>query len=330
MSLNEKFRIITKMNNLGLLTTIVLIIIGMAIFFPRFLLPINIEILGMGFVQEAIMALGMTLIIISAGIDLSIAGTMAFSAIMVGIFLNNNFGIAVSILLALLLSALVGFVNAQMINHLKVHPFICTLATLTTLKGINLVITKGETVAGFPPAFYFFGQGRVFGIPFPIFLFAVMAIVFAYLLKNHKYFQQVYFIGGNIDSARYSGINIDRFIIFIYVLNSILAGIAGIITASQYISANTGFGIGIELRVITAVIIGGVSLSGGKGNIGGTILGILFLAIINNTFVQTGAPTYWQEVVYGSMLLIAVFLEEYIGLKREGTGALKRWSEFLL
>jgi len=168
MGLNEKFRTITKVNNLGLLATIVLTIIGMGIFFPRFLSPINIEILGMGFVQEAIMALGMTLIIISAGIDLSIAGVMPFSAIMVGIFLNNNFGITVSILLALLLSAFVGFVNAQMINHLKVHPFICTLATLTTLRGINLVITKGETVAGFPPAFYFFGQGRVFGIPFPI------------------------------------------------------------------------------------------------------------------------------------------------------------------
>ena len=320
-----------QIDNVGLLTTVVLLVILMTIFFPRFLTMINIEILAMGFIQEAIMSLGMTIIIISGGIDLSIAGVLPFSAIIVGIFLNNNLGISISIILTLILAAIVGYINAAMINKLKVHPFIATLATLTTIKGINLVITEGKPVSGFPSEFYFLGQGRIFGIPFPLILFVILAVIFGYLLKNHKFFQQVYFIGNNSNAARYSGINVEKFISVIYVINAILASIAGIITASQYISANTGFGINAELRVITAVIIGGASLAGGKGKMGNTILGVLFLAIINNAFVQTGAPTYWQEVVYGVMLLVAIFLEEYIRIKRGGKNiSIKRWRDFLL
>ncbi|HHY48071.1 MAG TPA: ABC transporter permease [Firmicutes bacterium] len=324
----SSFGRLTKINNSGLVVTVVLMVVGMTIAFPYFLTPINIETMAMGFIQEAIMALGMTIVIISGGIDLSVSAVLPFTAIIIGLLFNRQVATPLAIVLSLVLATLIGVVNGVMINRLRAHPFIVTLATLTAVKGVSLVITEGGTISGFPQEFYFIGQGRVLGIPFPVLLFVVLAVLFSHLLRNHKFFQQVYFVGGNQRAARLSGINVEGLRLVIYAINSFLAGLAGIITASQYVSANTGFGLGSELRVITTVIIGGASLSGGKGSIGGTIWGIIFLAIIANAFVLSGAPTYWSDVVYGGMLLIAVLLEEYMRADRK---ALRRrnWRDFL-
>lgn len=305
-----------QIGNIGLIASVIMLAVAMSIAYPTFLTAVNVEVIGMGFIQEAIMALGMTLVIISGGIDLSVAAVLPFTAIIVGLLLRAQVGVAPAIVITLLAAAVIGFLNALMVNRLKVHPMIATLATATMIRGISLVITEGQTVAGFPENFYFLAQGRVLGMPLPIMMFFFLAIVFWYLLKNHTYFQQIFFIGGNPRAARLSGINVERTLVFVYVTSAVLAGLAGIITASQYISANTGFGLNSELRVITAVVIGGASLSGGKGSIGGTIWGVLFLAIINNAFVQSGAPTYWQDIVNGGMLLVAVCLDQVLKIRR--------------
>ncbi|MGE5607571.1 MAG: ABC transporter permease [Bacteroidota bacterium] len=161
------------------------------------------------------------------------------------------------------------------------------------------------------------------GIPFPLIICAILTITIGYLLKHHRYFQQVYFIGGNPRAARLSGIKDQTFIVFIYTFNAILAGLAGIITASQFSAATVAFGQNAELRVITAVFVGGASTSGGKGSIIGTFFGVLFLAIISNAFVLAGAPAYWQDIVNGGMLLIAVFLDGYFQVKRKAVSELK-------
>lgn len=305
------------MYNIGLSVSIILLMAGMSLGYQYFLTRANMEVLAMGFVLEAIMALGMTLVIISGGIDLSVGAVLAFTAILAGFLLNAGIGIPASIAISLVVAGMIGFLNAMMANLLRVHPFIATLAMMLTLRGVNQVMTKGATVSGFPGAFCFLGQGELLGIPVPLVVFAALAIFFGYCLKNHRFFQQVYFIGGNTRAARVSGIKVDRFLAFVYVTSAVLAGVAGVIAAAQYGSANNTFGQLAELKVITAVVIGGASLSGGLGTVFGTFLGVSFLAIVHNAFVMTGVSTYWQDVVNGAMLLIAVFLGEY--LKSRGT-----------
>lgn len=175
-----------------------------------------------------------------------------------------------------------------------------------------MVITGGATVTGFPDAFKFIGQGRILGIRTLLVLFLVLAVIIGYALKNHRYLQQAYFIGGNRRAARMSGIKVEQFIIFAFVLNAFLAGVAGVALCSQYGAASVSYGQNAELRVIAAVAIGGASFTGGTGTIFGTSLGVLFLAMAYNAFNMTGVNTYWQDVAIGAMLLIAVFLGEYL------------------
>jgi ribose transport system permease protein len=191
-----------------------------------------------------------------------------------------------------------------------VHPFIATLATMLSLKGVNLVITRGAPIAGFPDGFSFLGRGRVLGLPFALVLFVVLAAAIGYVLSNNRYGQQVYLIGGNLRAARLSGVRVERVLLVAYTMCSLLAGLAGVLAASQYVSASTGFGQSSELRVITAVAIGGASLNGGTGSIGGSVLGVLFLAIVYNAFAMSGVSTYYQDVVSGVMVLSAVLLAQ--------------------
>jgi len=304
------------MYNIGLIISIIVLMLGMSIKYEYFLTWENMKVMAMGFVLEAIMSIGMTIAIISGGIDLSVSAVLPLTAILAGFLLNGGFPILLAIIIPLVVACIIGFMNGTMTNLLRVHPFIVTLATMLTLRGINLVITKGATISGFPKTFCFIGQGELIGIPFPLILFAILAIVIGYSLANHRFFQQVYFIGGNPRAARMSGLKVNRFLVFVYVLSSFLAGVAGIVAAAQYGSANNTFGQMAELKVIAAVFIGGASLYGGFGTMFGTFLGALFLAIIYNAFVMTGVSTYWQDVVVGSMLLIAVFLGAY--LKKRG------------
>jgi ribose transport system permease protein len=321
-------RKLSEYTNLGLLAVTVLLFLAMSIVYSHFFTLYNLEVIAMGFVQEAIMALGMTMVIISGGIDLSVGSILVFSSILVGLFLKAKWGIAVSIILTFGISGIIGFANAVMINRLRAHPFIVTLGTMTAVRGFALVLTGGHPVTGFPKGFFYFGQGYLFNIPFPVVLFIFLAIVFHVLLRRNQYFSQAYFIGSNPDAARLCGMNVERFRWVIYVISAILAGTAGIITASQYISANSSFGLDAELRVITAVIIGGASLSGGVGTIGRTVLGVIFLAIVANALVQAGVPTYWEKIAYGAMLVLSVMLERYFRYKR--TGVEEVWKDFML
>ena len=324
----KTLRKFAEISNIGLITAVVLLFVTVSIISPYFLTFLNLEVTAMGFVQEGIMALGMTIVIISGGIDLSVGSVLVFTAIVVGLLLNSNVGVPLAIFLTLVVAGIIGFANAAMINRLRAHPFIVTLGTMTAVRGFALVATGGHPVTGFPELFSFFGQGYVLKIPFPVLLFIILAIILDILLRKHRYFHQAYFVGCNPGSARLCGINVEQFRIVTYVISAVLAGIAGIITASQYISANTSFGLDAELRVITAVIIGGASLNGGIGSIGRTVLGVVFLAMINNALIQAGVPTYWEKVIYGGMLVTAVLLEKY--LRSKHTSVEETWRDFLL
>jgi ribose/xylose/arabinose/galactoside ABC-type transport system permease subunit len=304
---------------LGLVAICAFLAIGMQINNSRYLSLPNVEVMLVNFVSEGIMALGMTIVMITGGIDISVAAVLQFSAILVGMLMNAGMPIPLAIIVTLFAAAIIGLVNITLTNLFKVHPFIVTLATLLTVRGINIVITDAATVTGFPEAFSIIGRGTIAGIPhlrYSLVLFAVLAFVIGYLLKNHNFFQEAYFIGGNRRSARMLGIKVERFLIFAFVLNAVLAGIAGIVISSQYGAASIRFGLNSELRTITIVAIGGASFTGGSGSIPGTILGWLFLAMVYNAFNMTGVNTYWQDVTIGVMLLMAVFLSEYLKRRR--------------
>jgi ribose/xylose/arabinose/galactoside ABC-type transport system permease subunit len=305
------------MQQVALVFICLLLAFFMQMNYPKYLSPVNREVMLVNYVTEAIMALGMTIVMITGGIDISVAGVLQFSAVVVGLLLNAGWPIPLAIAGALIASALIGLINAAATITFKVHPFIVTMATLLTLRGVDLVITKGGTVSGFPDAFGFIGQTTFLGVRVSIILFIILALIIGFALKNHRYLQNAYFIGGNRRAARMSGVRVERFMVFAFMLNSLLAGIAGVVICSQLSAASVSFGQNAELRVITAVAIGGASFSGGSGTILGTTLGVIFLAMIANAFNMTGINTYWYDVVTGVMLLLAVFLGEY--LKRRKT-----------
>jgi ribose transport system permease protein len=316
-----RFLTVENIQIIGLILVITVISVVMQSNFPRFLHPLNLETMAVNFFPEAIIALGMTLVIITGGIDLSVAGIYPFAAIVVSKLLVAGIPIPIAVVLTLVISAGVGAINAFMTNTFKVHPFIATLATLLTLRGVNLVITDGSTVSGLPKEFKDFGlarfqAGSFLDIPVVLIIVLVLAVLIGYALKNHWFFQQAYFIGGNKRSARMSGIKVERYLYFVFMLSAALAGLAGILEVAKLGAASNSYGQNMELRVITAVVIGGASLSGGVGAILPSMLGVTFLAIIYNAFSMTGISTYWQDVVIGAMLLVAVFWSEFLKRRR--------------
>ncbi len=300
-------------HNFAMVSVLVVLIVVMSIVSPYFLTPKNIEVILMGFVLEGIMAIGMTFVILSGGIDLSVSSVLPFSAIITAFMLKAGWPPILAVAVTLMSALLVGFFNASIKTVLNVHPFIATLATMLTLRGLALAISSGANLSGFPEPFFVLGQGRVAGIPVPIVVFTALAVLLGTLLKRHRFFRKVYFIGYNPKGARLSGMNVTGFSFFVFGLSSILAGYAGVTAASIYGAAHNSFGIGAELRVITAVVIGGTSIvRGGSGSMVGTVLGVLFLAIVYNAFVMSGISTYWQDIVSGIMLLVAILVVEWL------------------
>jgi ribose transport system permease protein len=304
---------------LALLACILALGGGMAVAYPDFATLANAEVVAMGFVLEAFMALGMTLVIVTGGIDLSVGAVLPFGAILTASMLRAGASIPAATLVALAAAAGVGLLNAGLTVGLRVHPFIVTLGTMLSLKGLNLVLTGEGPLAGLPPGFAWVGQGHALGVPIPLLLFAALAATLAVLMRSHRFWQQAYLIGGNPRAARTSGVRVGRVLAVVYVVSAVLAALAGVIAASSLGSASAGFGQNAELRVITAVVIGGASLQGGTGSIGGTLLGLSFLALLYNAFAMTGVSTYWQDVVTGVLVLTSALATELVTRRRART-----------
>jgi ribose transport system permease protein len=289
---------------------------GMAAAYPGFATLANAEVVAMGFVLEAFMALGMTLVIVTGGIDLSVGAVLPFAAILTASMLRAGASTPLAALAALAVAAGVGLLNAGLTVGLRVHPFIVTLGSMLSLKGLNLVLTGGGPISGLPPGFAWVGQGKLLGVPVALLLFGALAATLAVLMRSHRFWQQAYLIGGNSRAARTSGVRVGHVLAVVYVVSAVLAGLAGVIAASSLGSASAGFGQNAELRVITAVVIGGASLQGGTGSIGGTVLGLSFLALLYNAFAMTGVSTYWQDVVTGLLVLASALATELVTRRR--------------
>jgi len=307
-----------------LIIAILLIGLFMSIRSPYFLSWRNAEAIFLGLSVEGLIAIGMVIVLISGGLDLSVGSTLALAGVVTGLSLNANIPVVFSILIGLFSAVMVGFVNGLLIAKVRLNPFITTLGTLMAVRGMVLVIAKGRAVLNLPMEFKIIGQGKLWGVQYPLFLLFILVLVSDFILRNSRFMRQAYYVGGNEKAAKLNGINVVMVKIINYITVSFLAGLSGILVTARFGSASVTIGQGMELRVLTAAIIGGASLTGGEGSVFGAFLGALFMGIISNSLNLLGVNIYWQNLATGVALILAVLFD--VLSKRKKTGSLSKNS----
>ena len=305
----NRIKQLAAMREFILLMVIIVFTILMTLASPIFLTRLNIEAILLALSVEATIAIGMVILLISGGLDLSVGSTLAFVGVVTGLVLTAGAGTVLSILVGLFAAFSVGLLNGLLVAKLKINPFITTLGTMITIRGLLLILAEGRAVLNLPKSFTIIGQGRLYGIQYPIFVLLFLVIIGDLLLRNSRFFRQSYYIGGNENAARLSGINVDFVKVFNYCLVAVLAGIAGLMITARFGSSSLTVGQGIELRVITACIIGGASLSGGEGSVLGAFLGALFMGMLANALNLLGVDVYYQSFITGLILILAVVFD---------------------
>ncbi len=264
---------------------------------------------------EVIVAIGMTILLVSGGFDLSVGSTFAISGAVTAMALVSGVPTILAIAMGLLLGTVIGFINGFIIARIGINPFVTTLAMMSIVRGMLLVVTRGGNISGLPADFRFIGEGHLVGVQNPILIGLFLVFVGDILLRKSGFFRQNYYLGGNERAAILSGIRVGRLKIFNYALTGFLAALAGIIMTARLRSASVTAGTGLELKVITAVIIGGASLSGGEGTVFGSFLGALLMGIIVGSLTLLGVDVYWNSLVIGATLLVAVLIDK-LGRRR--------------
>ncbi|OXT02775.1 sugar transporter [Notoacmeibacter marinus] len=301
---------------LTLIVLIVTIIIVMANVNPYFFSFSNFRAVAVGMAPTAIIVIGMAILLASGGFDLSVGSVMALSSTVVAMLLLTGMPIPLAVICGLILGGTVGVVNGVLVTSLGINPLIATLGTMSIARGIALVLTEGFSVSSLPASFGWIGKTDIGGIPVIVILTVILVILFDLAVRHTRFFRQVYFIGANEKAAVLSGINVTRVRIILYALTGILAALAGVLLASRLMSGTPTAGNGIELQVLAAAVIGGASLRGGEGTILGAFLGVVFVALINNTMTMQAVSIYWQMIVIGGVLVSAVALDMLIRSKR--------------
>lgn len=296
----------------GLVLSFVLLCAVLSLLSDRFLTTQNlINVLRQSTIN-GIIAVGMTFVILTAGIDLSVGATLALSAVVTADLMQKGVPVFAAVLIGLALGALLGLVNGLLVSRTKVPPFIVTLGMMTVARGLTLTYTQGRPITGLPDAFRFIGTGSIGPIPMPIIIAAVVFVGGYLLLDRTRYGQAIRAIGNNPVAARFAGIPTRRYITFVYVLAGTLAALAGSILTARLNSAQPTAGISYEFDAIAAVVVGGTSFSGGEGNLGGTLLGVLVIAVLNNGLNLLNVASFWQPVVTGVVIALALLLYRLI------------------
>lgn len=295
---------------------IAVLCIMMAVIFPNQFATIeNFSQILLNLSIDTIVAVGMMVLMISGMFDLSVGSVVAFSGGMAGYLMyyhDTNFLIAIAAGLGG--AFLIGLANGWLIAKAGINPMIQTLAMMGIVRGFALMLS-GAGIQNFPYEYIYIGQSKLLGLQAPVWYMLLVVLLFAFLVNRTVFFRRYYFIGGNEKAARLSGIRVEKMKIWAFVISAGLAGIAGILLSSRLGAALATSGRGLELRVITAVILGGASLAGGYGKIWGAFLGAFFMAIINNILIISRVSGYWQEIILGTILIAVVGLDQWL-LKR--------------
>ena len=291
---------------------LIVVFVFLSIASPVFLSADNLYNIGVQTSYTAVIAIGITLVIITAGIDLSVGSVAALSGV-VGVVLMAKAGVPVvlAILGGILVGAACGLVNGLLVSVAGLNPFIATLGMLSVARGLVYIPTNAKSVFGVPDSFRLLGQGVIGSIPIPIIVVAVVAVAGYVVLARTKLGRYAYAMGSNREAARLSGIPIRRYLTVVYVISGALAGFGGMIASSQVASGQPNFGIGLELDAIAAAVIGGASLFGGQGTVVGTLIGAFLIALIRNGSVLLDVNIYYQQVIIGVVIWIAVLWDQY-------------------
>ena len=298
---------ILRVRELFMVILILVMSIIMAILSPYFLHVSNFVAIMRGFAMEGLVVVGMATLLIAGKFDLSVGSIMALSGIIAAWLLTAaKMPYAVAILGGLGVGLLSGTINGIVVTRIKVNPLIATLGMMSVARGVALGITEGHPVINIPQGFAFIGQGSVLGVPLIIIYMVVIVIIADVLLRRGRAFRQLYYVGSSENAARLSGINVDRVVFLAFIASGLLTALAGVISMARLTSGVPTAFAGVELRMIAACVIGGCSLSGGEGTILGSLLGLIFMALVTNALTLFGVSIYWEGVVTGTILTLAV------------------------
>jgi ribose transport system permease protein len=295
----------------GILLVLVVLCIILSLVADRFLTVKNLTNVARQFSVIAIMSVGMTYVIITAGIDLSVGSVVALSGCMSAWYLVAGYPIWLCILIGLFLGALTGLVNGLLIVKINLAPFIATLGTMGIARGVVLALTMGYPIQPFPEEFQFFGRGNLGPIPIPVVIMTVIVVLGQLFLSRTTTGRYIYYVGSNPTAARLSGLNVGRILIFVYTIAGLLAGLSAVVLISRLTSAQSNMGMGWELDAIAAVVIGGTSLAGGEGSVLGSLIGAALMGVIKNALILLGVNVYWQSVVIGMVIVLAVGIDAW-------------------
>lgn len=299
------------LQRLGPFIALLLVASGLALLSSDFLTVANLLNVMRQVSINALIAFGMTLVILLGGIDLSVGSILALSSVGMASLLQAGLDPLLATLLGVLGGALLGLCNGLIISKGRVAPFIATLASMTILRGLALVWSGGSPITGFnSPLFSMLGGGYVAGLlPVPVLWMLLLFGLFAFLLQKTVFGRHVYATGGNEEAARLSGVRVDQVKLWVYTLSGAMSAMAGVVLTSRLNSAQPTAGSGYELDAIAAVVLGGTSLSGGRGWIFGTLLGALLIGVLNNGLNLLGVSSFYQQVIKGVVILLAVLLD---------------------
>jgi ribose transport system permease protein len=303
------------------LIALLLMVVVFSIFADGFLSADNFWTVMRQISVNLCLSVGMTMVILTGGIDLSVGSILAVSgAIMAGLLkrgtelealnLHIGYGVPAAILIGILVGASLGLFNGVMITRFRVPPFIATLAMLTIARGFTKLYTGGEAITGLGDVFVNIGSGRLLGIPNQFWIAAGIVAAAVVLLRKTRFGRYVYAVGGNEEAAKLSGLNVNRVKMMVYIISGALASVGALIMTSRLNSATPIAGEGLELDSIAAVVIGGTSLLGGRGSVQGTVLGALIIGVLNSGLVIMGVDPFWQQVIKGGVILLAVVVDK--------------------
>lgn len=310
-SAGSRLRDLLKVNEFILLLVVVLLLIFSYAINNNMLSGNNVKLMTRDIAILGIAAIGVGFPIITGGIDLSIGSMIGIGGVTSALMIMNlKLPIPVAIALTLVLGAIIGLIHGLFVTKLKMHGFLITLVTLGLGRGATLVMTNAFPVTGLPPEFNFLGQGELFGvIPVPVIIFLIVAGLAYYLLRYTYIGRQIYAVGGNLEAARYSGVNVDARVILAYMISVICSVTVGMIQAGRMAMGHPGTGEGFEMYAIAACILGGYSLMGGEGNVLGIIAGAALIGVLQNAMVILQINPYWHRIVISAALGIAITID---------------------
>jgi ribose transport system permease protein len=290
--------------------TLIALFILLAIASPNFLTATNLSSVVRQTAVINIVALGMTVIIIAGGIDLSVGSILALAGLLGTMQMQNHQPIWIAMLVGLAAGTLAGLANGLMVTSLKINPFIVTLGTMGIYRGLALIISKGLPVHDIPPSFAFLGDGNLLHVPFVLWILLFCAVVIHVLLEHTRLGRYAFSIGSNPDAAYYAGVPVAFVTMAVFAIGGLLTGLAGMIEASRLMTGQPTGGQGYELTAIAAVVIGGGSLRGGEGGVVGTLIGAFIMGLLSNGSDLLGTNPYWQQVIIGGVIILAVSFDE--------------------